>query len=487
MGSASSSASNPTDAERAARFRRASLSKETTVTDPSEDMESRATLELEDDDIAKFRAIRIASSRIAAEKAATDVQAGSAPSSQIRDVLATRHLRRAAELGIAGDMGGDLGALYADLPMRPPPGESSGDGGSGAAAASSRPLRLMQWNLLADGLSKDGFLVDPVVNDWPVAPGQVPTNRAVAVGAAVGAWPMVGASKSEMLRDIVAASQASEGERDEALLRVQHDYSTAASQRNVAAVVDFEGRLLRMLYMISALDPDVITVQELDRMGIVAPALFALGYVCGSGAGDAGGGGNSQDAPSYTPLLSTTPAVTADGYLAALQEAGIAFAPTLGSTTHKVSLARWASKLAGLTNVPYSKANPGPTAFMEAFRQMGADPSLIPTGGDAGAPMGPTLARLLEDPFVIKNGGLGPALLLAGATEEDVLGVDNDGPAIFWKASRYVGLCVWGISRTHCLCVCNALSVFSRLFLTRLGGILSIVLPPQHQPFGVHV
>ena len=440
MGSASSSDSKPTEAERAARFRRASLSKETTATDPSEDMESRATLELEEDDIAKFRAIRIASSRIAAGKAATDVQAGSAPSSQIRDVLATRHLRRAAELGIAGDMGGDLDALYADLPMRAPAGASSGDGESGAAASSSRPLRLMQWNLLADGLSKDGFLVDPVVNDWPVAPGQVPTNRAAAVGAAVGAWPMVGASKSEMLRDIVAASQASGGERDEALQRVQHDYSTAASQRNVAAVVDFEGRLLRMLYMISALDPDVITVQELDRMGIVAPALFALGYVCGSGGGG-GCGGDSQNAPSYTPLLTTTPAVTADGYLAALREAGIAFAPTLGSTTHKVSLARWASKLAGLTNVPYSKAEPGPSAFMEAFRQMGADPSLIPTGRDAGAPMGPTLARLLEDPFVVKNGGLGHALLLAGAIEEDVLGVDNDGPAIFWKASRYVGLC----------------------------------------------
>ena len=377
-----------------------------------------------------------------------------------RETLDFRHRLRATELGIAGGPGGDLDALFADLPVRAPPGPASA-GGSGAGSA-VRPLRLMQWNLLADGLSEDGFLVDPVVDDWPVGPGEVPTNRAAGTGA----------RKIDMLREIVAASQAGKGQRDAALQLVADTYSTAASQRNLAAVVDFEGRLLRMLYMISALDPDVITVQELDRMGVVGPALAALGYVCGGGGEKSGAAGQGASDPKpYTPLLATAPAVTADGYLAALREAGIAFAPTLGSTTHTIALGRWAGKALGEADGGKQQSSP----FMEAFRQMGVDPALLPPGGGGGGAIGrKTLAALLKDPNVVKNGGLGHALVLAGAGEEEVLGFDNDGPAIFWKASRYEW--VVGVSSRVGLCNIYA-SVYASVYAFVMLHLQAVFIP----------
>ena len=50
-----------------------------------------------------------------------------------RETLDFRHRLRATELGIAGGPGGDLDALFADLPVRAPPGPASA-GGSGPTA-----------------------------------------------------------------------------------------------------------------------------------------------------------------------------------------------------------------------------------------------------------------------------------------------------------------------------------------------------------------
>jgi len=39
----------------------------------------------------------------------------------------------------------------------------------------------MQWNMLADGLAWDGFLMPPASRDWPVAADMMPTDQGESV------------------------------------------------------------------------------------------------------------------------------------------------------------------------------------------------------------------------------------------------------------------------------------------------------------------
>ena len=256
-------------------------------------------------------------------------------------------------------------------------------------------FRLMQWNLLADGLSRDGFSVRPVLSAWPVPLGQY--ARAGGGGDDIEA----------VLRKVMdAGREADKSAREAALKGLQTTYGTPLSARNLDAVVDFEGRLLRMLSLIQEAGPDVLTVQELDRMGILRDALAELGYVCGTP--------DAMARTPYTPLFYGRHEGSNQTYLEALRATGLAFAPKMQASSCRLSAFRsipralLAQKAAEMMGEPEKR----PTMDGQAWKDLFKDPAFHAAGG---------LARLLG---------------LCGVEAADLQNFDDDGPAIFWKADR---------------------------------------------------
>ncbi|KAL1503443.1 hypothetical protein AB1Y20_011931 [Prymnesium parvum] len=132
-------------------------------------------------------------------------------------------------------------------------------------------IRVLQWNILADGLANDGFLA---------------------------------ATDSEELAKEMEAAKG-----DAAKLE--------AFQQNLEQVpIDWERRWERMQEIIRRNDPSIITLQELDRMCSVQKDMLGLGYVCTY---------LNQPPPKYHSLeheQRNTPK-----YFEDLYRSGIAFAP----------------------------------------------------------------------------------------------------------------------------------------------------------------
>jgi endonuclease/exonuclease/phosphatase family metal-dependent hydrolase len=95
---------------------------------------------------------------------------------------------------------------------------------------------------------------------------------------------------------------------------------------NQAAVLEWPRRRLKILEVIARLQPDVVTFQELDRMGDLQAALRDLGYSCGDAA--------------YTPHHRREEPMDDEALLTRLRVAGLAFAPNLGSTCRALGLKR---------------------------------------------------------------------------------------------------------------------------------------------------
>ncbi|KAL1503550.1 hypothetical protein AB1Y20_012029 [Prymnesium parvum] len=137
-------------------------------------------------------------------------------------------------------------------------------------------LRVLQWNVLAEGLSDDGFLVRDVLD-----------------GAADG------------VSDQAAAERA---------------------KRNHAAVVDWTRRWARMLEFIAASQPDVIALEELDHMADAQEELRALGYEC------------AVHGKQYRPVHEWADASARDParYVQHLRDVGVALAPKTRSNCRKL-------------------------------------------------------------------------------------------------------------------------------------------------------
>ena len=118
-------------------------------------------------------------------------------------------------------------------------------------------VRVLQWNLLADGMANDGFLVRDVLGDAP------------------GEDPMEADTLAEKLSEIVA----NKGDIEP----IRQATASPRAANNHATVVDWEGRWARMQEAITTLEPDIITLQELDHMAEFQPALASLGFSCGRG------------------------------------------------------------------------------------------------------------------------------------------------------------------------------------------------------------
>ena len=167
----------------------------------------------------------------------------------------------------------------------------------------SSGLRVLQWNILADGMSNDGFLVEDVL---AVKDGE----RAL-----------------EHPRDILAASDpliALEAS-------VQDPSIAARAVRNLQVVVDWEARYARMKAIVQLLQPDVIAFEELDHMSEMQSDLEGLGYECSLGG------------RRYAPMHAAgVPTSDPAAYLEHLRIGGVAFAPKHPSTCRKLATKRGA-------------------------------------------------------------------------------------------------------------------------------------------------
>ncbi|KAL1503429.1 hypothetical protein AB1Y20_011917 [Prymnesium parvum] len=159
-------------------------------------------------------------------------------------------------------------------------------------APSADAIRVLQWNILADGLADDGFLVQNVC----------------------------GAESVDMAKEVEAAKG------DVAKLQQLHERFSKdeMQQKNLRVLIDWERRWLKMQEIILQNDPSIITLQELDRMSSVQKDMLRLGYVCTY---------LNQPPPEYHSLeheQRNTPK-----YFEDLYRSGIAFAPKSPSNAKK--------------------------------------------------------------------------------------------------------------------------------------------------------
>eukprot|EP01062_Namystynia_karyoxenos_P038031 TRINITY_DN2764_c0_g1_i1.p1 TRINITY_DN2764_c0_g1~~TRINITY_DN2764_c0_g1_i1.p1 ORF type:complete len:722 (+),score=180.88 TRINITY_DN2764_c0_g1_i1:122-2167(+) len=279
----------------------------------------------------------------------------------------------------------------------------------GRAIAPRKPgtLRLLQWNVLADGLSQDGYSVAPVKKQWPCARDHLPAMDGSSAPArevirsVLGVTAEVAKLRDEALAravpedrdDIIASYQELKLKR---LQQIKAQFDTIHAQDNLRACMDWDGRRMRLLWFIARTDPDIICLQEVDHLCDLQRWLQSLGYSCGK-----------QYLPRH--LL--------NDYVQSFcqQRPEAAFAPKVASESLILKLERLFT----------------PLQLSEACEAL------------MGKPMGrkpyQKLKDLVRDKEFIERGGL-PAFFSALASRGsavDSCNVDDDGSVIFWKKSLF--------------------------------------------------
>lgn len=257
----------------------------------------------------------------------------------------------------------------------------------GGDGAGEETVRVMQFNLLADALSNDGFLVRPVLQDWPGGFDKVPTAGGELV------------TMRQLLREILEAK----GDAD-ALGMLKSQYDVPATQANLKAVIDWEARELQVqLTVLAAGRPDILVFQELDHFATLGKALSRMGY-------DSQLPGRSTPySPAHLEGHEARCPKGAARFRQYFDLGGHAFLPNLGSTAMKYALER-----VGIAQ-----------DVVEAARAFG----------------------LAEHVVDAKRGGLakaafeglpgGSAKLLKAAGLENPASVDDDGVAVLWRRDRF--------------------------------------------------
>lgn len=195
----------------------------------------------------------------------------------------SRHVCRALELGIS---------TAAVKEVRLPLLARSGDRSS---------VRVLQWNLLADGMSNDGFLLRDILAD------------------------------PDGFEDVGDVLQCVAGAKAHDMTALRDKFCTPRAANNAAAVVDWQLRWARMKEVVVEAVPDVITLQELDHMALAHRELAELGYACSLPGG------------AYAPAHLSLQASDTAKYLAHLEACGVAYAPNFPSTCRKIHLQKDAS------------------------------------------------------------------------------------------------------------------------------------------------
>ena len=161
----------------------------------------------------------------------------------------------------------------------------------------SSTVRVMQWNVLADGMSDDGFLVRDVLGDDVEG----------------------GAVDVEALAELLSVKGVKGSRVDDA----GEAFTSERARKNHAKVVDWQRRWTCICQMVETLQPDIITLQEFDRFAQAKAELATLGFSCAA-----------DDAPADYDLEEIRAVEKGDyeGYLRRLKSAQRAFAPTVPST-----------------------------------------------------------------------------------------------------------------------------------------------------------
>lgn len=252
-------------------------------------------------------------------------------------------------------------------------------------------VRVMQWNLLADGMSDDGFLVNDVLQDWPAGSGNVPTSDGASVA----------------FNSLLTQMMSARGDSD-ALEKLKDRYSVKAAESNAEAVVAWEGRLPQIqLQVLASGRPDVLVFQECDHFGPLAEGLAKLGYSCSLPSVD-------RKTEPYKPahLAGLNPTSAKGGaaeYREAIEKKGYAFFPNIGSTALNLML----------NSSLYREK------FAEGARKLGLESQLLDVDKEG-------CAWIKKRSF--SGFATGPLFDEAGV---DPLSVDDDGVAIFWRTDRF--------------------------------------------------
>ena len=98
-------------------------------------------------------------------------------------------------------------------------------------------------------------------------------------------------------------------------------------KKNHSTLIDWDRRWLKIRETIVTYNPDIITMQELDKMRDVLPELEKMGYTC------RGPVGHATDGKVYVPK--SFERRDSPRYFMHLHEAGLAFAPKAPSNAKK--------------------------------------------------------------------------------------------------------------------------------------------------------
>ncbi|CAE7390563.1 abcG22 [Symbiodinium sp. CCMP2592] len=205
-------------------------------------------------------------------------------------------------------------------------------------------LRVLQWNLLAEGLVPEGFMM-PLVSQKHVersdtyleellrksGPEDLQNAARLASqgyrsfvwregdGSSEGSWEEFARMACNM---VLAMKGLAPSQKEERGLELKKMYNpdldgkgTGQLTVNEKAIVGAEHRLFRVVWFVALLKPDIICLQELDNFTFLSKELQKLGYAC-----------SSVDAEAYVPLKDRTGST----YSEKLASSSWAFAPKTG-------------------------------------------------------------------------------------------------------------------------------------------------------------
>lgn len=251
------------------------------------------------------------------------------------------------------------------------------------AEGAAECFRIMQWNILADSMSDDGFLVHEVLQDWPAGKGNVRTSSGEVV------------KFTKLLDDMMVAK----GD-NEALEQLKRRYDTAEALTNMLATVDWQVRRLQIqLQVLAAGRPDVLVFQECDHYGHLVEDLAKLGYASSLPSAE------KAYEPAHLIGYNNRTPEGAEEFQKAIERKGYAFLPNVGSTSMSLCLNRKAHR----------------EKVVDAAKKLGIDNKVVDERG-----------RVDKKGFV----GLSTAQLLSEA-HLDPSEIDDDGVAIFWRVDRF--------------------------------------------------
>jgi len=337
-------------------------------------------------------------------------------------------------------------------------------------------VRVMQWNVLADGLSLDGFITPMVTQEFVEMMGKVmdvkspshveryvpvisfspdisssrkrpkksaensdETDEKKISGAlkaksspfSPGGEGVPAESEQEtesihmrnsgeydntkrMIQELKDLGKLKGKDREDACEQFISKYDTALSRRNLGVVMAFRGRLLRYLSYIRAVNPDILTLQEVDHYEDISEALSHLGYTSEAKVRRRAKRG-SQGGNRYVPLWRRSPAP----YLRMLKQdnTGRCFAPKMNSSAFSLMAERISSHEALIRGQ-------NETAFLR-----GTLTGRVSISVDDVAVTANNVKKIRKE----NSQNVPESLAKIGVTGP----LDDDGVAIFWKKSRF--------------------------------------------------